>query len=219
LLADRRHAQRLWAHEALFARVFAAAVAVGERRFTEYTLTQLVRRPADLMLLCRAIPDSELRLAVVERFVRHPQADDEVLAAMGASAEVWTELPRGGWTEVPLYRYGALRLASEPGRQFDLHELLPFGTVDRSTAHSLLRSARDSDQLTDRARHELDTHGMRLDIPMPEFPVGTRVQVRGEPRTVRDTGWHCADRHWYYLLAKPTGAAVSKRYLADDLEA
>lgn len=117
-----------------------------------------------------------------------------------------------------MYTYGATRLAAEPDRKFELHELLPFGTVDSSTANTLLRSARDGDQLTDRARDELATHGVRLDIPMPAFAVGDRVRVRGEPRTVRETGWHCAARHWYYLLAKPTGGAVSKRYTADELE-
>ncbi|MGC0415870.1 hypothetical protein [Embleya sp. AB8] len=234
LLADRLHARRLWAYEDIFAAAFAEAVGLvyvrreqhlDARRFVELTFIDLITRPGDLVALCRRIPDRELRLVVVEEYVRHPLVAHDILAAMGASGEVYRELPRGGWTEVPMHLYASTRLAAaEPGRRFDLHELVPFGTVhDRSAARSVLRSALEGDQLTDEARAFVLAPG-GAEIPEPTLCEGERVRVvlnehnrTAHCGTIRAKVWHYRDRCWYFFLRTDSGRKVAKRYAATDL--
>ncbi|WP_439680411.1 hypothetical protein [Embleya sp. MST-111070] len=233
LLADRLHATRLWAHEDVFATVFADAARLvfggGEqhrdaRRFVDQTFVNLITRPGDLVLLCRAVADVELRLAVVEAYVRHPLVSENILSAMGASGEVHRELPPGGWTEVPMYHHAIARLRAEPDRRFDLHELTPFGTRhDLSAAASALRAALEADQLTDQAR-ALVLESAIVDIPEPAYHEGDRVRVVVDDRnrtphsgSIRYKLWHYRDRTWYFLLRTDTGARISKRYAAGDL--
>ncbi|MFF4084450.1 hypothetical protein ACFYZN_34410 [Streptomyces sp. NPDC001777] len=235
LLADRLNACRLWAYEDLFPSVFADAVDLvyarqeqhlNARRFVEHTFINLITRPGDLVELCRRIPAEDLRLAVVEAYVRHPLVAHDVLAAMGASGELYRELPPGGWTEVPMHLYASARLDAEPGRRFELHELLPFGTVhDRSSARSVLRSALEADQLTDQARAAVLSPG-GVEIPAPAFHEGQRAQVvlndrNRTPRrgAVRDKVWHHRDQQWYFFLRDDSGRKISKRYSAADLQA
>jgi hypothetical protein len=236
LLADRLHAQRLWAHEDLFAAAFAEVIKdldplsvdePGERfegfSFVQHTLVNLITRPGDLVALCRRLPTDELRLATINRYVRHPMVSSDILAAMGASAEVHRQLPRGGWTEVTVHAYAVARLNAEPDRRFELHELLPFGFVDHS-ARSALRSAMEDDQLTDNARLAAPSLKRPSDMPEPAFYLNDRVEVALNERnrtvhrgSVRDTLWHYKERRWYFLLRSESGAKISKRYTADDL--
>jgi hypothetical protein len=229
LLADRLHAQRLWAHEDLFGAVFADAVArvygtvvpdPDGARLVEYTFVSLITRPGDLVAVCRHILDPNLRLAVVEHYVRHPLAALEVLAANGGSAEVFRELPHGGWTEVAVYMYAAARLNADPGRNFDVEELLPFGMVDVPAARAALRSALDADQLTEAARLAFFGVGGTTDVPAPAFTVNDPVEVvLGTPRRgrVRRVFWHYKRAEWLFLLREETGRDISKWYAAEDL--
>ena len=235
LLADRFHAHRLWAHEDVFAEVFADAVDLlyvrghqlpDAQRFVDHTFINLITRPGDLVALCRRIPTDDLRLTVVEAYVRHPLVPLDILIAMGASSEVYRELPAGGWTEVPMYQYATDRLNAEPTRRFDLHELFPFGTEhDGSAARSALHTALATDQLTERA--STTARGPdRADLPSPVFHDGQPVRVvlndhnrtphRG---TVRAKVWHYKDQCWYFFLRDHAGRAISKRYAAADLHA
>lgn len=235
LLADRLNACRLWAHEDLFASVFADAVDIiyarseqqlDAQRFVEHTFINLITRPGDLVELCRRIPAEHLRLAVVEAYVRHPLVSHDVLAAMGASGEVYRELPPGGWAEVPMLLHASGRLNAEPTRRFELHELIPFGTVhDRSCARSVLHSALEADQLSDQARAAVLSPG-GAEIPAPAFYEGQQVQVvlndrNRTPRcgAVRDKVWHHKDQQWYFFLRDDSGRKIGKRYSAADLQA
>ncbi|MEU9619033.1 MULTISPECIES: hypothetical protein [unclassified Streptomyces] len=235
LLADRLNAYRLWAYEDLFPSAFADAVDIiytrGEQhvdaqRFVDHTFINLITRPGDLVALCRRIPAEHLRLAVVEAYVRHPLVPRDVLAAMGASGEVYRELPPGGWAEVPMLLHASARLNAEPTRRFELHELVPFGTVhDRPCARSVLHSALEADQLTDQARAAVLSPG-GAEIPAPAFHGGQRAQVVVNERnrtphcgSVRDKVWHYRDQQWYFFLRDDSGRKISKRYSAADLQA
>jgi hypothetical protein len=235
LLADRFRAHRLWAHEDLFAEVFTDAVDLihvrgtklpDAQRFIDYTFINLITRPGDLVALCRRIPTDGLRLTVVEAYVRHPLTPHDIVIAMGASREVYQELPAGGWTEQPMYLHATARLNAEPTRRFDLHELFPFGTEhDRSAARSALHTALATDQLTDQAKAAALNPG-RAELPPPTFHDGQHVQVvlndhNRTPHlgTIRTKVWHYKDQRWYFFLRDDTGRKISKRYAAADLQA
>ncbi|MFJ2899812.1 hypothetical protein ACIO87_33720 [Streptomyces sp. NPDC087218] len=120
LLADRLNACRLWAHEDLFPSVFADAVDrvhareeqhLNARRFVEHTFINLMARPGGLVELCRRIPAEDLRLAVVEAYVRHPPVAHDVPAAMGASGELYTAVLSPGGDNRPT-ALGAPRAAA-----------------------------------------------------------------------------------------------------------
>lgn len=242
LLADRLNAARLWAFEDLFGEAFAEAAAhvfrggdilgLGDgagaysdaRRFVENTFVNLITRPGDLVALCRRLPSESLRSVVAESYVRHPLVSQDILAAMGGCAEVHRELPAGGWTEVPVCLYASRRLADEPTRQFELHELFPFGTdLDRHAAWSGLRAALEANQLTDAGRGAAGPSA-RPEIPAPVYYEGQYVQVvaNGRNRTlhrgmIRDKIWHYKDAQWYYFLRDDSGRKVAKRYSSADL--
>jgi hypothetical protein len=232
LLADRLNAQRLWAHEDLFATAFSEAAellyersyeAFNARRFVDLTYINLITRPGDLVALCRRLPE-QVQLPVVEAYVRHELVPQDILAAMGGTGDVYRYLPPGGWTETPLYTYGATRLNGEPERRFDLHELLPFGAAhDLSTSHSLLRSALESDQLTDQARAAA-LSPQEAELPDPVYYEGDRVSVEADdsghtPRDgeIRGKAWHYKSRQWYYFIRDTAGRNLTKRYFASDL--
>jgi hypothetical protein len=232
LLADRLHAQRLWAHEDLFASAFGEAAdllyersyqAYNARRFVDLTYINLITRPGDLVALCRRLPE-QLQLPVVEAYVRHELVPQDILAAMGGAGDVYRYLPHGGWIETPLYAYGATRLNAEPRRRFDLHELLPYGAAhDLSTSRALLGSALDSDQLTDQARAAALSPDEAA-LPDPDLYEGDRVHVETDgtdhtPRDgdIRDKAWHYKSRQWYYFIRDTSGRNLTKRYFASDL--
>lgn len=179
----------------------------------------------NLVALCRRIPTDDLRLTVVEAYVRHPLTPQDILIAMGASGEVWGELPAGGWTELPIYLHAAARLNAEPTRRVDLHELFPFGTEhDRSAARSALRRAL-APTVTDRATNAaLSPDGVELPSPILHDGQHVRVVLNDDNRTphrgtIRTKVWHYKDQCWYFLLRDDTGREISKRYAARDLQA
>lgn len=232
LLADRLHAQRLWAYEDLFASAFAEAAdllyqrsyeAFNARRFVDLTYINLITRPGDLVALCRRIPE-QVQLSVVEDYVRHELVPQDILAAMGGTGDVYRYLPHGGWIETPLYTYGATRLNEEPKRRFDLHELLHYGAAhDLSTSRTLLRAALESDQLTEQARAAALSPDDGA-LPDPDFYEGDRVSVQADdtgqtPRegAIRAKAWHYKSHQWYYLIRDASGRNLTKRYFTEDL--
>jgi hypothetical protein len=58
-----------------------------------------------------------------------------------------------------------------------------------------------------------------VDPESPRYEVGQEVEIPGAgPHHIRERQWHEKGGYWFYLLRKPSGAKVSKRYLAEDLE-
>jgi hypothetical protein len=110
---------------------------------------RLLRRPADIVHLCAALPAGE-QAQLLDRFVMSRSADGDLVAELVADPETFATLPDGSWVGHALTRRVRILLEDHPDRRFDIGELIPIG-IDKEpfTARAMLGAAFDEDRLTD----------------------------------------------------------------------
>lgn len=169
LLAARKDLLlKAWAHEAAFLRVFSFSQEIirngkeGEpavrvaRAFMDMVFCCLVSRPGDVLFLCSALSE-DLRPQFLDEVVMNKLMSTHVIAAIVSDREGFARFPQeGGWIGHAVFLRGAMLADDNPGKKFEIEELIPLGVdVDRSSSRALLGSAFDEGQLTEGATKKL----------------------------------------------------------------
>jgi hypothetical protein len=168
LVARRDLLMEAWAYEPAFLRVFAFSREVVEegkggesavrtaRAFMDVIACCLLSRPGDVLLLCNALPEDS-RSRFMDELVMNKLVSNHLIAALVSDKETFARFPQeGGWIGHAVFRRGSMLAEDNPGKKFEIEELIPLGVdADRVSSRALLGSAFDEDQLTEGATKKL----------------------------------------------------------------